>query len=312
MKRVFTLILTVLTLLSLVSCTSASGIPKDAHVFTDALGNTVYLSSDDKIAACHASFADAWLLAGGELVGATADAADEHGLDIGDAKIIGTAKTVYTENIVASGATVAFLSADLAAHLTLQKTLESLGIRPLYFRIDTFADYALLMSHFCAVTGRDDLYEKHVTEVGARIDAILSKIPAGETRTVLLMRAYSSGIKAKSDDNLAGRILSVYGMANIADAHPSLLEDMSLEHILTEDPDFIFVLTMGNEESALLYLRENIENNPAFAGLSAVKNGAYHILPKELFHHKPNERWDESYEYLAKILYPEIFSADEA
>lgn len=312
MKRFLTLILSMLALFSLTSCAPASRMPKDAHVFTDALGNIVYLSLEDQIAACHASFADAWLLAGGELAGATADAADEHGLDIGNAEIVGTAKTVYTENLVASGATVAFLSADLAAHLTLQKSLEGLGIRPLYFRIDTFEDYAVLMSHFCAVTGRDDLYEKHVTEVGAHIDAIRAKIPTEEGRTVLLMRAYSSGIKAKSDDNLAGRILSAYGMVNIADAHPSLLEDMSLEHILTEDPDFIFVLTMGNEESALLYLRENIENNPAFAGLSAVKNGAYHILPKELFHHKPNERWDESYEYLAKILYPEIFSADEA
>lgn len=312
MKRFLTLILSMLALFSLTSCAPASRMPKDAHVFTDALGNIVYLSLEDQIAACHASFADAWLLAGGELAGATADAADEHGLDIGNAEIVGTAKTVYTENLVASGATVAFLSADLAAHLTLQKSLEGLGIRPLYFRIDTFEDYAVLMSHFCAVTGRDDLYEKHVTEVGAHIDAIRAKIPTEEGRTVLLMRAYSSGIKAKSDDNLAGRILSAYGMVNIADAHPSLLEDMSLEHILTENPDFIFVLTMGNEESALLYLRENIENNPAFAGLSAVKNGAYHILPKELFHHKPNERWDESYEYLAKILYPEIFSADEA
>lgn len=312
MKRFLTLILSMLALFSLTSCAPASRMPKDAHVFTDALGNIVYLSPEDQIAACHASFADAWLLAGGELAGATADAADEHGLDIGNAEIVGTAKTVYTENLVASGATVAFLSADLAAHLTLQKSLEGLGIRPLYFRIDTFEDYAVLMSHFCTVTGRDDLYEKHVTEVGAHIDAIRAKIPTEEDRTVLLMRAYSSGIKAKSDDNLAGRILSAYGMVNIADAHPSLLEDMSLEHILTENPDFIFVLTMGNEESALLYLRENIENNPAFAGLSAVKNGAYHILPKELFHHKPNERWDESYEYLAKILYPEIFSADEA
>ena len=45
MKRVFTLILTVLTLFSLASCAPASGMPKDAHVFTDALGNTVYLSS---------------------------------------------------------------------------------------------------------------------------------------------------------------------------------------------------------------------------------------------------------------------------
>ena len=308
MRKYIALIFSILLVLTLISCSPTGNNPSDAYIFTDALGNEVYLRSEDKIAACHASFADAWLLAGGKLVGATSDAVDEHSLDIGNAAIIGTAKSVNTETLVASGATVAFLSADLTAHLTLKTTLEGLGIRPIYFQVDTFSDYARLMSHFCAITERDDLYEEHVTLVEAHIAEILATIPQEEERTVLLMRAYSSGIKAKSDDNLAGLILKEYGMNNIADAHPSLLEDMSLEHIVTEDPDAIFVLTMGNEESALAYLSEHIEKNPAFAGLSAVKNGAYHILPKELFHYKPNERWDESYEYLAKLLYTDLFS----
>ncbi|MBQ8496507.1 MAG: ABC transporter substrate-binding protein [Clostridia bacterium] len=308
MRRFFAFLLSVCTLLMFVSCVPEQNETNDAYTFTDALENTVFLSPDDKIAACHASFADCWLLAGGTLTGATSDAAEDHGLDIGNAAIIGTAKTVNTEALVSSGATVALLSADLAAHLTLQTTLEGLGIRCIYLKVDTFSDYDALMTHFCAATGRNDLYETHVTSVRKRIETILSKIPTEESRTVLLMRAYSSGIKAKSDDNLAGRILQEYGVNNIADAHPSLLEDMSLEHIVSEDPDFIFVLTMGSEEAALAYLRENIESNPAFASLNAVQNGNYHILPKDLFHYKPNERWDESYEYLAKILYPEIFT----
>ena len=132
------------------------------------------------------------------------------------------------------------------------------------------------------------------------------RIPEDD-RTVLLMRAYSSGIKAKSDDNLAGLILKEYGLRNIADEHPSLLEDMSLEHLVATDLDLIFVMTMGNEEAAMSYLASEIENNPAFSGLAAVKSGNYHILPKDLFHYKPNERWDESYEYLAKILFPHVF-----
>ena len=310
MRKLFSLILIFCTLFTLVSCTSENEMPNDAYVFEDALQNEVYLSPKDKVAACHASFADMFLLAGGTLVGATADAKDEHGLDIGNAAIVGTAKTINMEALAASGATVALLSADLTAHLTLKNPLESLGIRCLYFKVDTFSDYSLLMSHFCTVTGREDLYEKHVTHIEKNIESILKTIPENESRTVLLMRAYSSGIKAKSNDNLAGLILKEYGLTNIADAHPSLLEDMSLEHIVTEDPDCIFVLTMGNEENAIAYLREHIEQNSAFSELTAVKNGAYHILPKELFHYKPNERWDESYEYLAKILYPTIFPND--
>ena len=31
------------------------------------------------------------------------------------------------------------------------------------------------------------------------------------------------------------------------------------------------------------------------------------VLPKDLFHYKPNNRWGESYQYLGEILYPELF-----
>ena len=62
----------------------------------------------------------------------------------------------------------------------------------------------------------------------------------------------------------------------------------------------------SDEEAALGYLEEHFESNPAWAGLSAVQNGRYEVLPKELFHYKPNARWGESYAYLAKILYPDL------
>ncbi len=309
MKRVLALILCLTLLLAFSACDKVlndSG--EDGYTFRDDLGREVTITQTDKIAACHASFADCFLLSGGKLCGVTSDAVEDHGLDAGDAKIIGTAKSVNKEALAASGATVALLSADLTAHLELEAPLEALGIKCVYFKVDTFGDYSRVMKHLTAITGRDDLYDRHVTLVGERINEIKTKIPDDEYRTVLLMRAYSSGIKAKSDDNLAGLILKEFGLKNLADLDPSMLEDMSLEHIVTQDPDVILVLTMGNEDSALAYLRSNIESNPAFSSLTAVKKQNYHVLPKDLFHYKPNERWDESYEYLAKLLYPDIFT----
>jgi len=38
-----------------------------------------------------------------------------------------------------------------------------------------------------------------------------------------------------------------------------------------------------------------------------VKEGRYIVLPKDLFHYKPNNRWGESYQYLGEILYPTLF-----
>ena len=80
-----------------------------------------------------------------------------------------------------------------------------------------------------------------------------------------------------------------------------------MDTIIAEDPDYIFVTTMGDSQKAIDALKAGIESNPAWGSLSAVQNGRYLILPKDLFHYKPNARWAESYEYLARILYPDLF-----
>ncbi len=273
---------------------------------TDADGRTVPVDADDRVVACYGSFADCWLLAGGTLVGVTEDAVTEHGLDVGEAAVVGTVKHINMEQLIALAPDYVILSADLAAHRQLAPLLDQLKIAYGFFRVDTFDDYDALMAQFCAVTERPDCYERHVTRPAQAIEALRARLPA-ESRSVLLMRVYSTGMKAKSDDNLAGQILREFGLRNIADDVPSMLEDLSVEQIIRTDPDVIFVSTMGSEDGAKAFLRDRVENDPAWSGLTAVAQGQYVMLPKDLFHYKPNERWDESYAYLAKILYPDIF-----
>lgn len=55
-------------------------------------------------------------------------------------------------------------------------------------------------------------------------------------------------------------------------------------------------------------LKQDVEDNPAWSSLTAVKEGRYIVLPKDLYLYKPNARYVEAYEGLAKILYPEVFN----
>lgn len=307
MKRFVSVLLIMGILFSLAACGKQEEVKsQNGMQIIDAFGNESYLSADARVISCYASFAECFLLAGGTLVGVTEDAVEEQRLDVGSAEIIGTVKQPSLEKIVALHPDYVILSADLTAHLSLKESLDSMGIAYGYFRVDTFADYKALMEQLCAVTQRPDLFEVNVTAVKKEIDEITSKIPETEA-SVLLIRAFSTGMKAKRDDNLAGRILGEFGLVNIADEHSGMLEDLSLEEIIKTDPDYIFVTTMGNEEGAKKYLEENAVNNPAWSELTAVKNGRYCILPKELFHYKPNNRWSESYAYLARIIWPEVF-----
>lgn len=309
MKKVLSCLILVLLTASFVACGINDESPSDESGVSvvDAFGTTVSLSSDARVVSCYGSFSDAWLLSGGRLVGVTDDAVEEQIISADTVSIVGTVKHIDLEQVAALSPDYVILSADLTAHLSLRDALIAAKIPHGYFRMDTFSDYKAMMKQFCAVNGREDLYQKNVSDVEDRIQEILRKIPEGTQETALLLRVYSTGMKAKSDDNLAGVILKELGLKNIVDEIPSLLEDLSVEKILTSDPDYIFALAMGEEKAAEEYLRQNVENNPAWAGISAIQRNRCYLLPKELFHYKPNERWAESYEYLAKIVYPQQF-----
>lgn len=278
---------------------------------TDTNGTTLPVPENPRMVSLYGSYAEAWLLAGGELVGVTEDALEERDLDLSqDVAMVGSVKEPNVEEIIALEPDLVILSSDIANQVDLQDTLETAGLLCAYYRVDTFEDYDFMMEQFCAVTGRDDLYEKNVTQVADQIEEVKSTAALSSTYSqVLLIRAFSTGIKAKTDDELAGVILKDLGAHNIADDHPSMLEDLSLEEVISADPDYIFVTTMGDEQKALDYLNSLIEENPAWSELTAVKEGHYVVLPKDLFHYKPNNRWGESYEYLAKILYPNFFQS---
>ena len=277
---------------------------------TDSNGSQITLdTSAPRVVAAYGSFAEAWLLAGGELCGVTQDALEQRDLGLPeDIAVVGTVKEPNAEEIIALEPDLVLLASDITTQADIRDVLENAGLACAFFQVDTFADYAFMMEQLCAVTGREDLYEENVTQVGQQIEEAQANAALSSTRpNVLLIRAFSTGIKAKTDDELAGAILKDLGAHNIADDHPSMLEDLSLEEVIAADPDYIFVTTMGDEQKALDYLNGLIQQNPAWSELSAVKEDRYIVLPKDLFHYKPNNRWGESYQYLGEILYPQMF-----
>lgn len=275
--------------------------------FTDALNRPVTIQPPQRVVSLYGSFAEAWTLAGGTLAGTTQDAVEERGMTLpADVAIVGTVKTPDTERVAALNPDFVILSADIAGHVQLDAMLTDMQIPHAYFQVDTYTAYLDMLQGFCRLTGRRDLYEKNGAAVEREIQEVLQKVPAdGKKPTVLLIRAFSTGAKAKGKDNLAGVILDDLGADNIVERHASLLEDLSIEEIIEEDPDYILVSVMGtDDQKALDALKKGVQANPAWNELQAVKNDRYIVLPKELFHYKPNARWGESYAYLAKILYP--------
>lgn len=293
------------------SKSSKSECGKEAKIITDFFENETLLPKNPKVVSAYGSFAECWMLAGGELVGITEDAISERNLVFSkDVEIIGTVKEINLEKIVSLSPDYVILSADITNQFALKKNLENMNIPYGYFSVNNFNDYKRMMRIFCNVTERDDLFYENVISVEKKIDSILKKFPSDSSKTYLLMRAYSNGIKVKSD-NIADAMLKELGAVSITEKNPSVLDDLSVEEVISNEPDYIFISTMGDEAAGVAYFENNVLNNPAWSGVTAIKNGNYTILPKNLFHYKPNNKWDESYRYLAKILYPDIFDDND-
>ena len=284
----------------------AAAEPSPRWEFTDDEGCAVSVTSLERVAVLYGSFAEIFLDAGGTVGAVTSDALTERQLDLPEGTLsVGTVKEPDREALLAFDPTLVICSADIAAQQPLAQFLRELGVPVALMRVDSFDDYLRFLRLCCDMTGRDDLYEQNGAAVERRIRELRSLVPE-EGPTALLLRAYSTGIRVKSDDNFTGRMLSELGVRDPAKETPSLLEELSLEQLMLLDPDYLFVVVMGDEEAGLRALREGVGSNEGFRTLSAVKNDRLVVLPKELFHYKPNARWAESYEYLVRILYPEV------
>ncbi|MDR3092226.1 MAG: ABC transporter substrate-binding protein [Clostridiales bacterium] len=309
MKKLFCLALVVLMVL-LPACSRKSNRenpdsqPIQAPSFTDALGNDLSVSDCGRTVVCSGSFARVWILAGGELLGATSDFFEDNFSDGTEGVTdIGGLHEPSLERILALRPSFIILSADIPAEVKLKEALASAGIPAAYFSVETFDDYLAMLKICTDLTGRSDLYERNGERIRADIDEIIGRAKDKPSPKVLLVRAGAGKVAARGGDTMAGAMLKDMGCVNIADTNESLLADLSMEIIIKEDPDFIFAVAMGDESKSRRLLEETLQNDPAWSNLSAVKNNRYILLPKDLFHQKPNDRWAESYEYLWDKLY---------
>lgn len=275
------------------------------YVFTDALGREVTVSSTENVAVLLGSFCDMWTLAGGEVSGAVSDALKSYDLAEGTADL-GKMLEPNVEALIALQPDFVIASAGTDAQVELLDTFEAASINVAYFEVSDFEDYLGMLNILTDITGRKDLYEQYGTEIADQIAAVKESVPDTHP-TVLFIRAAASSVKAKgSEGTVGGEILADLGCINIADSDSAILDDLSLEAIVAADPDYIFVTTQGEDkEAALANVADLLSNHPAWAQLTAVRDGHYYEIEKELYNSKPNARWGEAYEKLADILYGE-------
>ena len=314
MKKLFSIILAGILVLGMLagSCSSSNTKTKTSgkeYTFTDDLGNTVTVNDPQRVVTGMGSFASIWCLAGGAgtLVGSTDDTIDARDLGLpGDIAKIGSYMSPSVEKIIGCDPDLVILTAGSgynANQKALEEALKENCITYAYFAVTHFEDYLRMLKICSDITGDKDAYKKNGTDVKDRIDSILSDNQLKDAPSYLLMIIYSGGIRPQASTSQGGKMLNDLGAHNIIDEMPSLLQEFSMEKVIELDPDYIFAISMGyTDEAAEAALKTLVEEDPAWQELTAVKSGRYQILPRDMFQFKPNEKWDQAYQYLVDLF----------
>ena len=285
------------------------------YTFTDSSGAEISLQQrPETVAVLFSSYAEIWNLAGGT-VSVTVGESVERGFSPEGTTLVdsGAGKTIDLERLLAAKPDFVIGSADIEAQAEACRILAGAGVPSALFRVDTLEDYLSMLKICTDITGNEAAYAAYGEAVREAAGSVLGAVDRylsenSEKRTYLFIRAgsqYSSTKAKRAPENFVCTMLDELGGSNIADEAAVLLDGLSLEEILRQDPDHIFLTAMGSESAAQSYVEELFRQD-GWRSLSAVRNGNYTFLSKDMFHYKPNAQWGEAYALLAELLYPEL------
>lgn len=199
-------------------------------------------------------------------------------------------------------------------HEKLLPALESSHIPVLVLKYKTLEDTLETIRLFGQIAGTQPKAEQLLTELQNNIRQITDKVPAGKNPKVAILHATAKNVTIEQDTTIAGSVAKKMGLINVAAGGQAVLPDSdtvpySMEKLVENDPDMIFVVTMGNKTEIQKRMKIDVENSPAWQTLRAVQQGKLYFLPAELFLVNPGLKIPDAFAYMAKIAYPEVFGS---
>ncbi len=233
------------------------------------------------------------------VIGTTTDAFEND--IISGVENIGELMNPNMELIVDLNPDIVVLSSNHPKYESISTLLESANVDILTIDYNSFDEYKDAIKEISTLTDDENYFNKMVDNAQSAVDKYIEKSSDLSSKKALVLRSSASSFNTIDNAYFSNEIIENMNIENIANVNDKISADLSIEYILEENPDYIFIIQMGDEDSMLGY--ENyLAENSTWSNLSAVKQGNVYFLPKELFHLKPNTKWGEAYEYIYEIL----------
>ncbi len=278
----------------------------------DDMKNSVVLEEKpERIAAISGTYLGLLYAAGGESI-ARADERGGSPLPQGTENLenVGAVYNVDIEKIVS-------LKPDLViAQFGLQNrvipALQQSNIPVICLNMRTYDDVIEKLNLMGKITENQERVQGIIDNMEKEKKVLVDKLPE-ESKKVVILYVTSKDVSIKLDNSIAGNVASILELEKIAAGTKA--EGMggenvpfSMEKIVESDPDVILVTTMvSSREEAEKTIKKDLESNPIWKELRAVKENKIVYLPQSHFLYNPGEKFVEAIEFMARSVYPEVY-----
>jgi len=190
----------------------------------------------------------------------------------------------------------------------LESLLQSNKLPYILVNYDGINDNVPLMKFFGEVYGKEAEAAAAVETYEKKISKIKTEAAKRKPARIAILRATGKDVTAETPISVCASMAAELGFDNVITAHKEMnLADKtvpySLEQLTADNPDIIFIVTMGRASEINKKLDEEMRANPAWSGLKAVTETRVHFLPYDLFLLNPGIRTPEAMKQLLSLAY---------
>ena len=282
---------------------SASG---SYATITDDNGRTVsFDKKPERIVVTSASFLEPLYAVGGEVVGRP-DSKSKIPDAAKNVTSIGRVYQIDAEKVLSLTPDLVILNKGMNEKLV--ETLAANNVNTLVLDMKTYDDVKREIGIFATLTGEKEKGEQLTSKMDADIAAVRASIPS-EKKRIAIIHSTGQGLSVQLDGSIAGSIANMLGWENTASGMTALDKNpdaapYSMETLVAQNPDIIFVTSMGEEAEIRASMEAMFAESPAWQSVSAIRDGRVYYLPQEMFLFSPGIDYPKAVGYMARLVYP--------
>ena len=222
------------------------------------------------------------------------------------AATIGPVYQIDTEKIIALQPDLVIINKGMNEKLI--ETLAANNIKTLVIEMKSYEDVKREIGIFSALTGEKAKGDALIAKMDADIAAVRTSVPQ-EKKRISIIHSTGQGLSVQLDGSIAGSIAKMLGWENTASGMPALDKNpdaapYSMETLVAQNPDIIFVTSMGEEAEIRASMEAMFAENPAWQSVAAIREGRVYYLPQEMFLFSPGIEYPSAVKYMARLIYP--------